>query len=111
MNYATHIGYSDREAFEVLSAKGNALVIRQLDATLDPSWKPEIVAGGFAGHCTNNHTQRYAFASNESNPTITVRLCQAKVSSASRRRGSYYSKHGAEFRLSEIPVQFHDYNF
>ena len=103
MQYANYIGYSDVYPYEVIRFVSNkTLEVRSMDTEQDPNWKPEFVAGGFAGHCVNQHDQKWIITSNEANDTIRIRL---------RKDGTWRSKDGAKFRLSDKPRCFYDYNF
>ena len=55
---ATVCHYSDRTACTVVrvSPSGKTIWMQEDTAVLD-GWKPEFVAGGFAGHCVNNTEQ------------------------------------------------------
>jgi len=93
--------FSDRTACTVVrvSPSGKTLYLQPDTATLD-GWKPEIIPGGFSGHCVNNDEQRYTY---ETNPN-------APLHRATRRKdGRFRTSH----RESVIPGRnhFHDYNF
>lgn len=100
--YLNKHGWSDVHPFEVISMSpsGKTAKVREMNATLDPEWKPEWVSGGFAGHVTNNGTQRWLYSSNPDGHIVTVRLC---------KRG-WQSNQGRHVP-SDHPVKFHDYNF
>ncbi len=101
--HANRKGYSDVEPYEItLLRTEKMLVIRLMDATLAEDWKPEIIPGGFAGHCVNQHTQRWDYKQNRSYPEFKIRL---------HKDGKWRDKHGNEYRLNDHPVKFHDYNF
>ena len=51
--------YTDTSPYTVIERKGKRIKLQEAKATLDPTWKPEMIAGGFAGHCTNNREQRW----------------------------------------------------
>lgn len=102
LNFANRIGYSDIEPFEIVRVVSDKIIdVRRMDAVLDPTWKPNIHAGGFAGHCDNQHTQRWTITSNEN--AAVIRLHK-------RKDGNYYYK-DSKFHLEEAPRKFHDYNF
>ena len=63
---ATVCGYSDRTACTVIrvSPSGKTVWLQEDNANLKPEWKPEIIPGGFSGHCTNNTTQKYDYTPN-----------------------------------------------
>lgn len=101
--FANHIGYSDVNPFEVLKVVSDKTIeIREMDADRDESVELEWVVGGFAGRCVNQNQQKWLIKSNESNPTIRIRLS---------KNCGWRDKHGRRFSLSDKPVKFYDYNF
>ena len=98
---ATICHYSDRTACMVVrvSASGKTVHLQEDTATLD-DWKPEIVPGGFSGHCVNNDSQRYAYQ-----PDYSGTIHRANL----RKDGCYRTTSGEQV----IPGRhhFHDYNF
>lgn len=98
--YCNESGYSDVRPYEVVGVNesGKTITIREMDSKLVDSWKPEMVEGGFAGHCTNNHDQNYEYSSIENGYTMKVRL-----STKGWGKG--------KFHISYIPIRFYDYNF
>jgi len=101
--YANQYGYSDITPFEVLRVVSERTIdVRRMVATLDPSWKPEIIPGGFVGHCTNNSEQRWLFESDPSFATTRIRL---------NKKGRWFDKWGNRYCLFDTPIRFHDYNF
>ena len=103
MEYANHISWSDIEPFEVVKVISDKTIeIREMDAELDNTWKPDFIVGGFAAHCANQREQRWNIKSNETYPTIRIRL--------SKNRG-WRDSNGRKFVLSESPRKFYDYNF
>lgn len=106
--YATYLGYTDREAYEVIRVVSeNTLVVRELDAVLDPSYKPEFVPGGFSAVCTNDREQKWIFSSNENNRTYTIRR-KKKQNLKDRELFGYKS---LRFVLADEPYKYYDYNF
>jgi hypothetical protein len=102
MNYANHIGYSDINPYEVVRVVSDkTLEVRAMDAKLAEGQKPEIIPGGFVGHCVNQHSLKYDITSNPQNSIIKIRL----------HKNGYYYYHGSKFQLSDKPVRFYDYNF
>lgn len=102
MKYANQIGYSDVTPFEVVRAVSDkCLEVREMDAELAPGERPEIIPGGFAGHCTNQRSLRYDITSNPANRVVRIRLGKKGWKSADGRR----------FDLADTPVMFYDYNF
>ena len=103
--YANYHGYSDTDPFEVLEVRSNRkVVVREMEASRDTSWKPEIVPGGFSGHCTNQHRQRWNIESNSSGNTFAI---------SKRKNGRWYrvGENCGRFIFSDKPVKFYDYNF
>lgn len=101
--YANFRGWSDVDPYEVVRVVSDkCLEIREMDAVLDKSWRPERIAGGFAGHCINNDEQRWVITSNPNAPVIRIRL---------HKDGRWYSKGKSQFRLSDTPRKHYDYNF
>lgn len=101
-NFANRYGYSDVEPFEVIRVVSDkTLEVRLMTATLDPTWKPEMIPGGFAAHCVNQSEQRWIITPNESAPVIRIR----------KHKDGFFYNHGSKFRLSDKPCRFYDYNF
>jgi hypothetical protein len=79
------------------TAKTVTLALVQVDR--DPDWKPEIIPGGFAGHCTNQHEQTWLFKRFFPKITKTIRLT---------KKGWAHK----DVRFSEgVDREFYDYNF
>ena len=98
---ATICHHSDRTACTVVRVTpgGNTLYLQPDIARLD-GWKPEIIPGGFDGHCVNNHEQRYTY---EADPT-------APLHRATRRKDGRFRTTNGE-RVIPGRHHFHDYNF
>lgn len=102
LNYANRIGYSDVEPFEVVrEVSAKIIEVRRMAAQLDPSWKPEMHAGGFAAHCSNQYSQKWIITSDEGAQVIRLHM---------RKDGCFYYQ-GSKFRREAAPRKFHDYNF
>ena len=95
---------SDCHPYQIvgISDTGRTMMVKRLFCKKDPSFKPEWVAGGFAGHCTNQHDQKWFYSTkDEENSFVPVE----KI---------WNSKKGwakGKMRISERPVRFYDYNF
>lgn len=101
--FANLIGYSDVSPFEIVRVVSEKCIeVRSMNAELDPTWKPEFVTGGFAGHCHNNNQQRWVITSDSEGHTFRIRL---------RNDGHWYSAFGSRFQLSDEPRKHYDYNF
>jgi hypothetical protein len=95
--------FSDRTAATVVrvSASGRTIWMQDDAASLDPpDWTPIFAPGGFAGHCTNQHEQRYIYHRDEFG-----RMRRASL----RKDGSWRTTMGA--RIVPGRSKFHDYNF
>lgn len=100
--YLNHHGWSDVTPYEVLSItkSGYTATVRAMHAELDKSWKPEVVPGGFAGHCINNIEQRWVITPDPDGVILKV------------RRTKYGWRNGFQrFKASATPCMFYDYNF
>ena len=103
MKYANEVGYTDVYPYEVVRVVSDKTIeIRAMDSELDPTWKPDMIPGGFCAHTTNNHSQRWFYSSNENNPIIRIRL---------QKNGQWKTKHGNRHVLADNPRRFYDYNF
>lgn len=103
------VGYSDREPFEVVGAKGAAILVRAMKAEqihkmddLDPH------PGGFCCHYANQRAQRWDIQPDPESVLVAIRLSAAKDP---RKNGCWFDRHGNQYRPSEAPYKFHDYNF
>lgn len=92
--------YSDAHAYTIIKRTQKTITIQRDKATLKEGWKPEIITGGFAGHCVNNNEQDYDYERNEKGET--------KVLHWSEKQGNWISKVG-HVRLGRH--EFYDYNF
>jgi hypothetical protein len=106
--------WSDADAYTIVRATRTRIVAREDSATLDPSFKPEIIPGGFLGHCTNQREQTYSYSPNPQGRLVTVTLRRWRDEEGNERRmwkaaGSSISARGG----SVVPGRhkFHDYNF
>lgn len=91
-----------------VSKNGRQVEVRRDTAILDPNFKPEIIPGGFVGHCINQNEQSYTYEEN----------LNGQVSRFSLRkwRGLYVwtakgTAPGGRQELSKGRKKFHDYNF
>ena len=95
--------YTDTNPYTVIERKGKRIKLQEANATLDPTWKPEIIPGGFAGHCTNNRQQRWIITANPDGGIIEGYL---------GNDNEWYQK-GSDRRttIDQGYVKFHDYNY
>jgi hypothetical protein len=98
---ATYEGWTDRRPYEVVRVVSEkCLEVRSMKAELDPEWKPEIISGGFVGHCVNQRDQKWIISSDSEASTIRIRL---------GKRG-WRDAYGGSYTVGQA-VKFHDYNF
>jgi hypothetical protein len=100
---ATMFGYTDHSPYTVVavSPSGKTVTLQADSAELDPNWKPEVIPGGFAGHCVNNDSQQWIIKPNPSAPLVKVRL---------QKDGSFKTAGGSTVAIG-YRSKFHDYNF
>lgn len=102
--YANLIGYTDVTPYEVIGKAGEkTMVILEMEAERDPSWKPEAVIGGFFAHTTNNQSQEWIITKSEQR-TLTRKI-------RFHKDGWWRDTSGNRYRIADKPVKFHDYNF
>jgi hypothetical protein len=101
--YANRICYTDVEPCEVVEVRtANKMLIREMDATLDPTWKREFHPGGFFGHTANDRSQRWFYSSNPANRVLAIRK---------HKDGRWYDSHGSRYSIADQPYKFYDHNF
>lgn len=93
--------WSDRHACTVIKKTATSLTVRRDIATLDPSFKPEWIAGGFAGHCINQNEQTYSYEPDETGTVYRFRW--------SNKYGTYGQP--GDLQLIKGRREFYDYNF
>lgn len=100
---ATLCLYSDRYACTVsnISKKGKQITLQRDTATRIT--KPEIIPGGFAGHCTNNDEIEYTYARNEKGATYTANW--------SEKRGKFVVGGAKGEPVMQGRDEKYDYNF
>lgn len=109
MKYANHIGYSDVTPCEVVKVVSeNTLEIRYMNAERNPNWQPEIISGGFAGHCVNQNEQQWIITSDPEAPTFRIRKSKSK---SPRKNGQWFCANGSRYKLADEPRKYYDYNF
>jgi hypothetical protein len=103
MQYANQIGYSDVTPYEVVRVVSEqTLEVREMSSQRDPSYKPEFIPGGFAGHCINQDDQQWVITSDPARRVVRIRR---------DKRGNWKDKYGNRFSLDAKPVRYYDYNF
>lgn len=93
--------WSDAHAYTIIRRSPRSLTLRRDKATLAKGWKPEIIPGGFAGHCINQEDQEYTYEENE-NGEIAIAHWSQKKHGFYVQRSKYVSPGRHEF---------YDYNF
>ena len=102
--HANQHGHSDVYPFEIVRAVSDKTIeLRSMAAERAADWKPEIVSGGYAGHCTNNGNQSKAWVikSDPDGEVVRARL---------QKDGSWKSSHGRH-KLHTNAIKKYDYNF
>lgn len=97
--YFTEVGYSQQYPWTEIARTAKTVTLAKVCVRVDPEWKPEMYAGGFAAHCSNQSEQTWLFLG--VNPTQTVTVRQTKRGWASK---------GVRF-IEDRAVEFYDYNF
>ncbi len=101
--FANKFGYSDIYPFEIVRViSDKTLEIRPMSSELSEDWKPEIIVGGFSGHCVNNNTQEYTYTSKPEAETIRIRK---------RKNQDEWTHNGERYIVDFKPQRHYDYNF
>jgi hypothetical protein len=103
--YLTETLYSDTSAWKVIGRTATTLTLQEVEVAQDPEWTPNIIPGGFAGHCTNQNEQTWLYAGLSPN-TCTVRLVKSKYHGSDKLWGSK----GRTF-IANGARRKYDYNF
>lgn len=103
---ATYVQWTDSYACEVVavSPSGRKITVREMNATLDPTWHPEVTPGGFVGHCHNQDGQRWKL---ERDPNGVVRVAHWRA----KRRCWMVGGCKVWVHAAGEGQRFHDYNF
>lgn len=98
----TNVLWSDTHAYTIsrVSPSGKTFWARRDKVERDPAWKPEIVPGGFAGHCTNNREQAWICTPDPNAEEVMVRKT---------KKGWKSGKYGRFFVGKRM--EYYDYNF
>ena len=100
--HANMHGWSDVTPFEIVRVVSpKPIEVRAMIAEQDESFKPEIIPGGFAGHCVNQGQQKWNYKPAPEGMVLRARL---------RKDGNFHSNYGKHV-LSTEPRKFYDYNF
>jgi len=99
-NYFTEWGYTQSYPWVEIHRTAHTVTLAQVVVGPDPEWKPEIIAGGFAGHCTNQHEQTWLFKKIDDRVTKTIR----------KNKNGFWVYKGTGF-TEGVAREFYDYNF
>lgn len=94
--------YTDADAYTIIARTAKTITIQRDKATLKKDFKPEIVVGGFAGHCVNQDKQEYDYERDPKGETMVIRWSE-KYQRWSAPKGYRYVSLGRH--------EFYDYNF
>jgi hypothetical protein len=97
--YWTQFGYSQSYPWVEIRRTAKTVTLAKVDVEPDPDWKPEIHAGGFAGHCSNQNQQTWLFAGIDEDHQTTIRLTK-----------NGWRKGSTRF-AEDVAREFYDYNF
>jgi len=101
--YANYIQFSDVDPYEVVRViSSKCIEVREMDATQDPSYKPEVIPGGFAGVVVNSGSQKWIITPNPKNRIERIRL---------HKDGRWYGAGKTRFALADQPRKYYDFNF
>jgi len=101
--YANYCGYTDVNPYEVVEVRTeNKMMVRAMDAVIDPAWKMDFYPGGFFGHVANDRDQKWIITANPANPVFAIRK---------HKNGKWFSKGGSRFNIADKPHKFYDHNF
>ena len=104
--YMTQTMYSDTTPWKVIGRTATTVKLQEVLVERDPNWKPEIVPGGFAGHCTNQDEQTWLYAG-LGQQTTTVRLVKSRYYGSDKL---WRSPQAGEF-IANGARRKYDYNF
>ena len=106
--------WTDCEAYTVIKRTATTMTLQEDRATMSPNFKPEFVAGGFAGHCINQGDQTYTYEPNLTGCKIKVSLRRWTDEEGNERRlwkkvGTGKFERGGNVYPGRR--KFHDFNF
>jgi len=106
--------WTDYDAYTVIKRTATTMTLQEDKATMSPNFKPEFVAGGFAGHCVNQGDQTYMYEHNLTGSKIKVSLRRWTDEEGNERRlwkkvGTGKFERGGD--VCPGRRKFHDYNF
>lgn len=98
-NYFTQVGYTQSYPWVEVRRTAKTVTIAKVLIAPDPDWHAEFLAGGFAGHCTNQWDQTWLYAGVDRDRTRTIRMT---------KKG--WSLDGVRY-VEGVAREFYDYNF
>ena len=99
-DYFTELAYSQSYPHVVVGRTAKTIKVAAVEVKPDPDWKPEIVPGGFIGHCTNQYGQTWLFDRIRSDYITILRK---------NKHGDWVNR-GRKF-IEGRATEFYDYNF
>ena len=97
--YFTEVGYSQMYPWVMVKRTAKTATLAKVVVKPDPEWKPNILPGGFAGHCDNQADQTWLFDRIDETQTKRVTMT---------RRGW---RRGEIKFVEDCAFEFYDYNF
>jgi len=95
--------YSDSHAYTIIKRTAKSITCQRDIAIRNPDFKPEFVAGGFAGHCTNQDEQTYTYNRDLNGSIDTFRW--------SEKHGCFQGGSDGSIKIINGRYEFYDYNF
>jgi hypothetical protein len=108
-HYFTEVGYSQSYPWVEVKRTAQTVTLAKVLVGPDPEWKPNILPGGFAGHCTNQNDQTWVFAGIDKANTVTIR--KVKRHGGKDRDGNQRWAHKGVRFVEGCAREFYDYNF
>ena len=96
--YWTEYGYSQSYPWVEVKRTAKTVTLAPVKTERDPDWKPEIIPGGFAGHCTNQQEQTWLYDGVSEGRTV-IRLTK-----------NGWKRKNTKF-VQDVAKYFYDYNF
>lgn len=97
--FFTEIGYSQQYPWVMVKRTDKTVTLAKVIVKADPEWKPNILPGGFAGHCDNQYDQTWIFDRIDPTWKKVIRMT---------KRG--WAADGVRF-VEDRAREFYDYNF
>jgi hypothetical protein len=103
--YLTETMYSDTTPWVVVSRTASTITVAPVQTKRDPNWQPNIIPGGFAGHCTNQDEQTWLY-DGVGEGRLTLRLVKSRYYGSDKLWGCK----SRQF-IANGAVRKYDYNF